>query len=77
MPKYVNRAHFYAAIHRNVFVELPAEDKMAKKGEFGRLNVSFHGIRDAAKDGGSSRTGRLGRNVRLGQPESRLNLSLR
>ena len=45
----VSRAYFYAAVQRSLFIELPAEDVEAKKGEVGRLNVCLYGTRDAAK----------------------------
>ena len=42
----VRRAHFYSAIRRKVFVELPAEAG-AGKSKVGRLLKSTHGCRDA------------------------------
>ena len=45
----VSRAYFYAPVKRILFIELPAEDKEAKVGEVGRLNVCLYGTRDAAK----------------------------
>ena len=44
----VSRAYFYAPVKRSLFIELPSEDKEAKEGEVGRLNVSLYGTRDAA-----------------------------
>ena len=45
----IRRAYFHAPAKRSLFIELPAEDKDAKPGEVGRLNVCLYGTRDAAK----------------------------
>ena len=46
----VSRAYFYAPATRSLFIELPMEDKEAKDGEVGRLNVCLYGTRDAARE---------------------------
>ena len=45
----VRRAYVYAKASRNLFVEIPEEDKMKKPGMVGRLRLCLYGTRDAAK----------------------------
>ena len=45
----ISRAYVYVPAKRSLFIELPAEDKDAKPGEVGRLNVCLYGTGDAAK----------------------------
>ena len=45
----VRRAYFYAKIQRDVYIELPKEDKDYGKGMLGKLRLCLYGTRDAAK----------------------------
>ena len=45
----VRRAYFYAKIQRDVYIELPKEDKDYGKGILGKLRLCLYGTRDAAK----------------------------
>ena len=45
----VRRAYFYAKIQRDVYVELPKEDKDHGTGMLGKLRLCLYGTRDAAK----------------------------
>ena len=45
----VRRAHFYAKIQRDVYIELPKEDPDHGKGLLGKLKLCLYGTRDAAK----------------------------
>ena len=44
----VSRAFFYAPVEKQIFVELPNEDKCEGKDEVAELNYSLYGTRDAA-----------------------------
>ena len=44
----VKRAYFHAPAERELYVELPPEDKEYGTGKVGRLNLSLYGTRDAA-----------------------------
>ena len=44
----VRRAYFYAKTHRDIYIELPAEDLEGNKDMPGKLNLSLYGTRDAA-----------------------------
>ena len=46
----VRRAYFYAKTHRDIYVELPAEDTEGSKDQLGKLNLSLYGTRDAASN---------------------------
>ena len=49
MINYVRRAYFYAKATRELYVELPAEDREYAKGDkVGRLRLCLYGTRDAA-----------------------------
>ena len=48
----VSRAYFCAPARRQVFVELPAEDKEEGQDLVGELNYSMYGTRDAAQNWG-------------------------
>ena len=50
----ISRAFFQAKANRNVYVELPAEDR--SRGMCGRLLKSMHGTRDAAQNWGMAYT---------------------
>ena len=45
----VRRAYFYAKIKRDVYIELPKEDKDHDSGLLGKLRLCLYGTRDAAK----------------------------
>ncbi len=45
----VRRAYFYAPATRDIFIEIPAEDRDANDGDVvGKLGLSLYGTRDAA-----------------------------
>ena len=45
----VRRAYFYALAKRNLFIELPAEDKIEGEGDLvGKLRLNLYGTRDGA-----------------------------
>ena len=46
----VSRAYFCAPARRQVFVELPPEDKSGEEDLVGELNFSMYGTRDAAQN---------------------------
>ena len=46
----VRRAYFYAPTHRDIYIELPAEDREGSKDQLGKLNLSLYGTRDAASN---------------------------
>ena len=49
MTNDVGRAYFHARVTREVYVEIPAEDKRPEDGDVvGRLNLCLYGTRDAA-----------------------------
>ena len=43
----VKRAYFHAPAERELYAELPPEDKDYGVGKVGRLNLSLYGTRDA------------------------------
>ena len=45
----VRRAYFYAKAMRDIYVEIPAEDKEASGDVVGKLRLCLYGTRDAAK----------------------------
>ena len=46
----MRRAYFYAPTHRDIYNELPAEDREGNKDQLGKLNLSLHGTRDAGSN---------------------------
>ena len=47
----IKRAYFYAPAKRQVFIEIPEEDKEAgDEDRVGRLQLSLYGTRDAAQN---------------------------
>ena len=47
----VARAYFYAPATRAIYIQIPAEDKLAgDEGFVAKLNFSVYGTRDAAKN---------------------------
>ena len=46
----VRRAYFYAPTHRDIYIELPPEDREGTKDQLGKLNLSLYGTRDAASN---------------------------
>ena len=47
----VARAYFYAPATRAIYIQIPAEDKLpGDEGSVAKLNLSFYGTRDAAKN---------------------------
>ena len=44
----VRRAYFYAWTHRDIYIELPAEEREGGKDQLDKLNLSLYGTRDAA-----------------------------
>ena len=47
----VVRAYFYAPAKRAVYIQIPAEDRLAGDGGYvATLNLSFYGTKDAAKN---------------------------
>ena len=49
MTNDVGRAYFHAKVAREVYVEIPSEDKKPEDGDVvGRLNLCLYGTRDAA-----------------------------
>eukprot|EP00973_Karenia_brevis_P012895 1749607-Karenia_brevis.AAC.1 len=53
MTNDVKRAYFYAAATREIFIEIPAEDREpGDEAKVARLNLSLYGTRDAAQNWG-------------------------
>ena len=45
----IKRAYFFARARKPIFIEIPIEDRMpGDDNKIGRLNLSFHGTRNAA-----------------------------
>ena len=56
----IKRAYFYAPAQRNVYISIPAEDRMpGDENMIGKLNLSLYGTRDAAQNWASEYSGLL------------------
>ena len=50
MANEVRRAYFYACTSRDIYIELPAEDREGSRDQFGKLSLSLYGTRDSASN---------------------------
>ena len=48
MVNAVRRAYFYAPTHRDIYIELSAEDREGSKDQLGKLHLSLYGTRDVS-----------------------------
>ena len=46
----VRRAYFFAPSSRDIYIELPAEEREGSRDQLGKLNLSLYGTRDAASN---------------------------